>query len=248
MTWLRWNGIAPWSVAPDQPKEGNQRTLVFRRRDSRTWRRVLAEWLYPRGGWSRAFQYIQHRLRRLPDTPEMIARGIFAGAFTVFTPFYGLHFVVAAIIAKLIRGNILAAFLATFLGNPLTYIPVGIISLQTGYFLLGIEPQATADVNLFTKFSRAAVDLWYNFLAIFTSDSAHWDELTTFYRDVFFPYLVGGIIPGLIVGMLCYYLSVPVIRAYQKRRAARFRAKMHKPGKRAGARAARHQSCPRGGG
>jgi uncharacterized protein (DUF2062 family) len=60
--------------------------VVFKRRDQRSWARTIAEALWPRGGWARAFQYVQHRLRRLPGTPEQIARGIFAGAVTVFTP------------------------------------------------------------------------------------------------------------------------------------------------------------------
>lgn len=200
---------------------------------------AVAEAFYPRGGWTRAFQYIKLRLRRLPGTPEQIARGIFAGAFTVFTPFYGMHFIVAAIIAKLMRGNILAALLATFIGNPLTYIPIGIIALQTGYFLLGIEPRGDLENNLFVKFSRAAGDLWHNFMAIFTPERAHWDELIVFYRDVFFPYMIGGIIPGIILGTICYYLSVPVIRAYQKRRSARLRAKMKKLREQAGSAAAK---------
>jgi uncharacterized protein (DUF2062 family) len=83
--------------------------VVFKRRDQReVGRRIIAEALWPRGGWARAFQYVQHRLRRLPGTPEQIARGIFAGAVTVFTPLFGLHFLVAAILAKIMRGSILA--------------------------------------------------------------------------------------------------------------------------------------------
>jgi uncharacterized protein (DUF2062 family) len=35
---------------------------------------------------------------------------------------------------------------------------------------------------------------------------------------VFLPYLIGGIVPGVIVGLAAYYISLPVITAYQKRR------------------------------
>jgi uncharacterized protein (DUF2062 family) len=174
--------------------------VVFKRRDQRSWTRTIAEALWPRGGWARAFQYVQHRLRRLPGTPEQIARGIFAGAVTVFTPLFGLHFVVAAILAKIMRGSILAALLATFIGNPLTYVPIAIISLQTGHFLLGTSPRAEVDESIFAKFGGAAGDLWHNFLAIFTPERAEWHELEIFYRDVFFPWLVGGLIPGVICG------------------------------------------------
>ena len=42
--------------------------------------------------------------------------------------------------------------------------------------------------------------------------------MTIFYREVFFPWMVGGILPGIICGLICYYISVPLIRAYQNRR------------------------------
>jgi uncharacterized protein (DUF2062 family) len=200
--------------------------------------RLVAEAFWPRGGWVRAFHYVKHRMRRLPGTPEQIARGVFAGAFTIFTPFFGLHFVVAAVLAKVMRGSILAALLATFLGNPLTYVPIAFISLQVGHWMLGTTMRGELNDSIFAKFAAAAGDLWHNFIAIFTPETAHWEELHRFYDDVFFPWMVGSIVPGLICGVICYYLSVPVIRAYQKRRSARLRKKMEKLREQAGAAAA----------
>ena len=113
--------------------------MVFKRRNPKPFLRAVWEFFWPRGGWARAFHYVKHRVRRLPDRPERIARGIWAGVFTTFTPFYGMHFVTAALIAYLMRGNILAAMMATFFGNPLTYVPIGVIALQTGHWLLGSE-------------------------------------------------------------------------------------------------------------
>ncbi len=202
--------------------------MVFKRRDQRPWLRAVAEAIWPRGGWLRAFHYVKHRMRRLPGTPEQIARGIFAGAFAVFTPLFGFHFFIAAFLAWVMRGSIIASLLATFIGNPLTYVPIAYISLKTGHFLLGTSPNNTIDDSLFHKFGRAAGDLWHNFRAIFTDERAHWADLHRFYDDVFFPWLVGGIVPGIICGVVCYYLSVPLIRAYQKRKAARLRKKMAK--------------------
>ena len=192
--------------------------MVFRRRDRRPILRVIADFLYPPGGWLRAFHYVKHRVRRLPDTPERIARGIWAGVFTTFTPFYGLHFVVAAILAKVMRGNILAALMATFFGNPLTYVPIGIVALKTGYWLLGTEFDETKHRSFGGKFVDAGADLKANFFAMFTDQTADWNGLTVFYHQVFFPYLIGGILPGVIAGSIAYYFSLPLIRAYKKRR------------------------------
>ncbi|MGR3713258.1 MAG: DUF2062 domain-containing protein [Shimia sp.] len=200
--------------------------MVFKRRDRRPFFRMLGELFYPRGGWTRAARYVQHRLQRLPGTPETIARGVWAGVFTTFTPFYTLHFVVAAILARTLNGNLLAALLATFFGNPLTYVPIGIVSLKTGHFLLGTTFEAEGHRTLGRKFADAGADLWHNFFAIFTDDVADWHGLTLFYDEVFYPYMIGGIIPGIITATIAYYLTAPLIRAYQKRRSVRFQKKI----------------------
>ncbi|RMD91547.1 MAG: DUF2062 domain-containing protein, partial [Alphaproteobacteria bacterium] len=97
----------------------------------------MRQLVYPRGGWWRAATYVWHRLRRLPDSPHRIARGIGAGVFVSFTPLFGMHFVLAALIALLIRGNVLAAVLATFFGNPLTFPLIAAASLKLGALILG---------------------------------------------------------------------------------------------------------------
>ena len=106
---------------------------------------------WPKGGWKRAFHYVHYRLRRLPDSSQKISRGIWAGLFATFTPFYGLHFLTAAIIARLLKGNILAALLATFFGNPLTYFPIGAISIKTGNFILGNQTENLEKVLISVK-------------------------------------------------------------------------------------------------
>lgn len=182
--------------------------------------------MWPRGGWARAASYVRLRLQRLPDAPEKIARGIFAGVFAAFTPFYGFHFLFSALVAVIMRGNVLAALLATFFGNPLTYVPIGIISLQTGHLILGSRMEERMDTRLIDSFFGAWADLWRNFMTIFTGQDADWTKLAIFYDTVFLPYLVGGVIPGVIVGGICYFVSVPLIRAYQQRRKGRLAAKL----------------------
>lgn len=200
--------------------------MIFKRRDRRPIWQIVFDFVYPRGGWGRAFEYVKHRVRRLPDTPEKISRGIWAGVFTTFTPFYGLHFLVAALIGRVMRGNILAALLGTFFGNPLTYLPIGIASLSTGHFLLGTRPDDELERSLAGKFAAASGDLLRNVEALFTPARMDWHDLGIFYDEVFFPYMIGGIVPGVIAATIAYYLSVPLIRAYQNRRRKVLRAKL----------------------
>ena len=165
-------------------------------------------------------------MHRLPDNPEKIARGIWAGVFTTFTPFYGLHFIVAGTIAFILRGNVLAALLATFFGNPLTYIPIGIISLRTGEFLLGSEGLGHNGENLVSLFFSAFSDLKSNLYSFMFGGSVEWNDLIIFYQEVFFPYLIGGAFPGIFAATICWMVSLPLIRAYQNRRKGRLREKL----------------------
>lgn len=199
--------------------------MIFKRRDPKPTLRALAEFVWPRGGWTRAFHYVKHRMRRLPDSPERIARGIWAGVFTCFTPLYGLHFVIAALLAQAMRGNILAALMGTFFGNPLTYLPIGLTALSTGHWILGTEVDREDHRSFGGKFIDAGRDLQDNFIAIFTPDKMDWTGLSVFFQEIFYPYLIGGILPGMVTATVCYYLAVPVLHAYQKRRKGLIKAK-----------------------
>jgi uncharacterized protein (DUF2062 family) len=211
--------------------------LIFKRRDPKPTLRAMAEFMWPRGGWTRAFHYVKHRMRRLPDTPERIARGIWAGVFTTFTPFYGLHFIVAALVSRLMQGNLLAALMGTFFGNPLTYVPIGLSSLSMGHWILGSAMLDGEHRSFGGKFVDAGSDLFANFVAIFTSDDMDWAGLAVFWSQVFYPYLIGGILPGIICATIAYYLSVPLLRAYQKRRKGVIKAKFEALKKKAAAKA-----------
>jgi uncharacterized protein (DUF2062 family) len=197
--------------------------LVFKRRDKRPWWKIMAEALWPRGGWRRAFRYVQHRLNRLPGSPERIGRGIWSGIFVTFTPYFGLHFVMSALLAWAIRGNVIAALLATFFGNPLTFLPIAVISLQTGHLVLGTEFEEGAQSSLWDKFAVAGRDLNDNFWAFMQGAPQDWSGLAAFWGEVLWPYTVGGLIAGFFAASAVYLLTVPVIRAYQKRRAAKIR-------------------------
>lgn len=201
--------------------------MVFRRRSKRSFSRKVAEFFYPRGGWRRATSYIVHRLRRLPDTPQRIGRGIACGIFASFTPLFGLHFVIAALCAWAIRGNVLAALLATFFGNPLTFPFIVAISVELGNWMLG-QPGGMHFPQIMSAFGRATGELTYNLGAVFSGESAHWDRLGVFFWRVFLPYLIGGIIPGAISGLIGYFVTLPLIHAYRNRRRKKLRARFEK--------------------
>lgn len=210
--------------------------MVFKRRTPRTYFQSITQVLYPRGGWSRAVQYIGHRIRRLPDPAHKISRGIAVGIFTCFTPFFGMHFFIAAWLAWAVRGNVMAALLATFFGNPLTFPFIVAVSMELGAFMLGRPPIPLQAVV--PAFSDAALELWQNFMAMFTAEQTAWRSLSGFFHRYFLPYLIGGIIPGILFGTAGYFLSNPVLNAYQKARVARLKKKFAKKREKAEARRA----------
>ena len=196
--------------------------MVFKRRNPRSYVQIVAESFYPRGGWRRASRYVGHRLRRLPDPAHKISRGIAAGVFVCFTPFFGFHFLISAAVAWMIRGNILAALLATFFGNPITFPIIAAISLDLGSRILG------RPVAQMSELAQGFGNLWRGLLSFFTPYPVNWHQLGDFFERIFIPYLVGGLIPGLIAGTAAYFLSKPVIQTYKAARRKRIDAKIRK--------------------
>lgn len=215
---------------------------MFKRRDRQGFWTRAWETVYPRGGWLRAISYMWHRLRRLPDTPHRIARGIGIGVFVCFTPFFGLHFVLAALLCWVMRGNVVAAILATFFGNPLTFPIIAAASMKLGGAMLGAGPTDHLGQGLAQVFWGAFKELGDNLLALFTPIDAHWGNLIAFFWEIFLPYLVGGLPLGVIFGLMAYRISAPVIEAYRNRRKGRLAKKWDDLRARAAARRAEEMS------
>lgn len=94
---------------------------MFKRRTKRSIGARIVSFIWPSMGWRRTGAYYKIRIKRLPGTPYSISCGFALGVAVSFTPFIGFHFVMAAIFAYLIRGNIIASALGTAVGNPWTF-------------------------------------------------------------------------------------------------------------------------------
>ena len=159
---------------------------VFRRRRRRSILARLVELLWPRMGWRRAGKYYGFRIKRLPGTPYSIACGFALGAAVSFTPFIGLHFLLAAFLAWGLRANLLASAIGTAIGNPWTFPGIWFGVLWLGSKILGREmPELSfSDLSLtmiFDHFSTIGV-----------------------------PMIIGGIPAGLVTWVIFY---IPIHRA-----------------------------------
>lgn len=192
--------------------------MIFKRRDRpSTYDRVRAT-LAPRKGFWRGFGYINKRMRRLPDSPHRIALGFACGALASFTPFFGLHFIVAAGIAWMVRANIIAALFGTIIGNPLSFPFISATSLWIGRWILGHRHDRSDFEAITHAFAEGLNSIWGTVKSWFGYGPSMLDGLRIFITDVFLPYLVGGIIPGLITAAVCYWTIGPLVAAYQERR------------------------------
>lgn len=196
---------------------------MFKRRAPLSRLAKVGAFFYPKGGWTRASSYVFHRLRRLPDSSHRIARGIAAGVFASFTPLFGFHFLLAAAVAWMIRGNILAALIATFFGNPITFPIIAAVSLELGTMMLsGPDTLPATEAKLIRAFADGFSELWRVIGAFLAGDPVDLRRLSIFFNNLFLPYLVGGFLPGVATAVVFYFISQPFIMAYQKRRREKF--------------------------
>ena len=97
-------------MLPGRPEQGRNDLFLRKRRPAadaqiQSRRRTT--------GWRRYEKRMLARLSRLGGTPYSIAAGVACGVAVSFTPFVGLHFVLAVATAWLVRGNVLAGMLGT---------------------------------------------------------------------------------------------------------------------------------------
>ena len=203
--------------------------MIFKRRDKRLTFGRLKELLLPKKGWRRALDYFIHRVKRIPDTPHKIAVGIATGVFCSFTPFFGLHFFLAAFVAYIFKGNIVAALFGTFFGNPVTWPFIASFSVKLGQIILGY-PVTNFETFLehFVEASDAAIQ---GVKSLFGYGESDWALLYSFFRELFLPYFIGGFVLGLIAALFTYFFFRPIIYAYKVTRKKKKYKKLNKNSK-----------------
>ena len=170
--------------------------MLFRRREAESLLERMRVHLWPRRSWTRSSRYVVYRLRRLSDTPHAVALGFAIGVFTATTPFLGTHMVMAALLAWVIGGSVVAALLGTFLGNPLTYPLLWYSTYEVGNLMLrGKMVQQRIDLSG-GIFQKSLDQLW----------------------PILKPMTLGSIPVGLALALLSYVLVKPMVEAYKHRR------------------------------
>ena len=201
--------------------------MVFKRRDKQSLVQRLRTLFFPRKGWKRSFRYVGHRVKRIPDTSHKIALGAAIGIFVCFSPILGVHMAMALIIVYILRANLVASFITTMFGNPVTYPFIAAVSLGIGRTVLGMNAKDDDYQSLHSAFWQAFTDGWQLIKSWFGLAERP-TGLADFMSNIFLPYLVGGTILGLAIGAITYFVLKPMIGAYQARRRQSFTDKRQK--------------------
>jgi uncharacterized protein len=179
---------------------------LFRRRKKQSFLIKVREFLWPSAGWRRAGHYMKHRLARIDGSPYAIAAGFASGAAVSFTPFVGFHFIFAAIIAWIVRGNILTSAIGTAVGNPWTFPFIWAASYNVGINLLG--GAATNDL-------MGQLDKMFGNFTIVDLVNDPLNALGPFLETIFFPMLLGGTIIGASLWFFIYWPIYKLVSEYK---------------------------------
>jgi uncharacterized protein (DUF2062 family) len=152
------------------------------------------------------FRSTFRRLLALDDPPERTAFAFSIGVFIAFSPFLGLHTILATSIAFIFRFNKLAIYSGTFINNPLTLVPIIIASYATGAFLLGrplrISPEG---LELLTHPHPLTAGYYRKLL---------WESW-----QIIWPFSIGATVLSVVCSLIAYPVTLWLLRANRRRKA-----------------------------
>lgn len=139
------------------------------------------------------------RLARLRTSPHSLSLGFAAGAFASFTPLLGFHFLLAALLAMVVRGNVLASLAGTVVGNPVTFPLIWLATYKLGSVITGPGQE----------------------IAPPPVSSMAWSDYGLGFQATLWPMLVGAVPLGLAGAAACYALCYVSLQRIQQRLQAR---------------------------
>lgn len=157
-----------------------------------------------RGSLNNSLKRAYERFLKIRGSPREIALGFALGLFIGMTPTIGFQMPIAIFVAALFRWNKISAALAVWITNPLTAPLIYSFSYFVGAKMLGfkIAPKLLTGLDFSTLKEAGAKIL-----------------LAT---------TVGGVVVGIPLALLGYYLAFSVVHGYQTKLKHRVAAKKEK--------------------
>jgi uncharacterized protein (DUF2062 family) len=153
------------------------------------------------------FRATLRRLLAIDDPPERTALAFSIGVFIAFSPFLGLHTIMATVLAFAFRFNKLAIYAGTFVNNPfLTLVPIILASYAVGAFLMGKPLSLPAEGMELLKHPQLLTGDW-------------WRQLLRQSGNVLIPFTIGGMVLSVVCSLAAYPLTLRFLRARGKSKA-----------------------------
>ncbi len=219
--------------------------LVFKRRNPKGWLLWLREMVYPTGGFRRAIKYVTLRMRRLPrPTPPHRARGLRGLVHRLPCPCPACNSLAPGLCAADTRKRPCRAARHLQL-EPHHHAHLRRRLDHTWPLMLGVETPLTAKA-IFAAFERAESTCGTTSCHLHRS-AGRMSGLKEFWDTVYLPYFIGALAPAILTALMCYYITIPLVEAYQKARAAKAKERSEKRGRlRAALQEAAHRIKHRG--
>jgi uncharacterized protein (DUF2062 family) len=143
-------------------------------------------------------------LLHIDDSPKRTAAAFALGVFCGFSPFLGLHTVLALAVAFALNLNRVATLLGVYANLPWIIAPYYTLSTMAGAALLRTRLPPDFGAELARLFA----------LSIFTRE--FWAHVTSLMSPLLWPYLVGSSLAAALLALAAYPLALAFIVSRQR--------------------------------
>ena len=166
--------------------------------------------------FSRTKKYISLSIKRIKGTPQALSLGLATGIAISFTPFIGLHALLAIFISWVIGGSMAAALIGTLFGNPWTFPFIWYFTFEIGQFMnYGfISYQQEFSFKIIKKEITTLLVILKNIIVF-----ANIPELEENVEKLkLIPFMIVGSIPLVFITWILSYFSFFIIfKSYRKK-------------------------------
>ena len=138
-------------------------------------------------------------LLHIQDTNERTAAAFALGVFFGFSPFLGLHTLLAIMVAFMLNLNRVAVLLGVYSNLPWIIAPYYAIATMVGAELTGKRPPPQFRAHLGSLFE----------LSLFQHD--FWQRLVVLMKPLFWPYMAGTMLCALVLASAAYPLALAFV-------------------------------------
>lgn len=163
--------------------------------------------------------FVNFRILHVDDTPQRIARGVAVGFWVAFTPFLGLHMVLALALAVVLKANKTLAVLSVWVSNPFTFLLIHVPAYLVGRLLLvkfhpaSVEPGQTGDLlNSIFSFSSLLTCL---------HTPAFWKNAAEVFGKIGLEVTIGGFVLGTLAAAIGYFATYWIVSTHRAKSGRR---------------------------